>query len=276
MAFTDNCDLYAAVHEDGINLVARHIMLQRPSLFNYATQFVKDHPELACRRVAHTIDVTNHGNPLFQVVGPIPIFGADAPPVGLNFCVQLVKARIDFHPGNAINLPAELNPPLPEQHLAMEVVICGGLDCPSEKFLGSIIPTPPQGHPSEQGERGQPPPPPIVPPTRKLLCFCLDAFVVGHIELENVLGKPTLVGKVDGVDIVDIKPDALEDNINCYLRTTFELILKEKLAIPMEKLALSFPLFGLGTVTLSATANPPIAHNPAIEEDQLKVFITMS
>ena len=35
MAFTDNCDLYAAVHEDGINLIARHILRQRPSLFNY-------------------------------------------------------------------------------------------------------------------------------------------------------------------------------------------------------------------------------------------------
>jgi hypothetical protein len=28
-AFTDNCDLFAAVHEDGINRVARHIMRQR-------------------------------------------------------------------------------------------------------------------------------------------------------------------------------------------------------------------------------------------------------
>jgi hypothetical protein len=35
--FTDNCDLYGAIHEDGINRVVRHIMRQRPSLFNYGT-----------------------------------------------------------------------------------------------------------------------------------------------------------------------------------------------------------------------------------------------
>ena len=99
MAFTDNCDLFAAVHEDGINLVASHVMRQRPSLFNYATQYVVDHPGLACKPVVHTIDVTNHFNPLFSVVSPIPILGADSPPVGLNFCVQLVEAKIDFFPG---------------------------------------------------------------------------------------------------------------------------------------------------------------------------------
>ena len=32
MALTDNCDLYGAVHEDGVNRIIRHIMRQRPSL----------------------------------------------------------------------------------------------------------------------------------------------------------------------------------------------------------------------------------------------------
>ena len=45
MAFTDNCDLYAAVHEDGVNLVIRHIMRQRPSLFNYGTSDVAHNRE---------------------------------------------------------------------------------------------------------------------------------------------------------------------------------------------------------------------------------------
>jgi len=274
MAFTDNCDLYAAVHEDGINLVVRHIMRQRPSLFNYATLAVAQEPELACSKIDHTIDVTNYHNPLFTVVGPLPLFGVDAPPVGLNFCIQLAEAMIDFHPGNVINLPAELNPPLPPQHLAMKVRVCGGLDCPSMDFIDHIKPTPPQPRTQTEGKQ-PPPPPPIVPPPRRLLCFCLDAYVVAHVDLESVFGKPTLVGKVDGVDIVDIKPDNLEDSINCYLRTTFELLLKEKLAIPLEKLTLSFPLFGLGTITLMPTGNPPIPHNPAIEEDQLKAFITI-
>jgi hypothetical protein len=271
MAFTDNCDLFAAVHEDGINRVARHIMRQRPSLFNYATQYVRDHPELACHFPDQTIDVTNHGNPLFGLESPIPIFGADAPPVGLNFCAQLVDARIDFHPGNVISRPAELNPPLKPQHLAMIVKVCAGIDCPPQQFIDQIPPGSPFGNLAGREPQKQPP---LVPPTRKLICFCLTAFVVAHVELVKVAGKAYLMGKVDGVDIVDIKPDALEDGINCYLRTTMEVLLREKLTIPVEKLALSFPLFGM-PITLAPTPNPPVPNNPAVEDDQLKAFVTI-
>lgn len=31
MTFTDQCDLFGAIHEQGINLVVQHIMCQRPS-----------------------------------------------------------------------------------------------------------------------------------------------------------------------------------------------------------------------------------------------------
>lgn len=272
MAFTDKCDLFASVNEDGINLVARHIMRQRPSLFNYATQYVKDHPQLACRFPDHTIDVTNHGNPLFGLENAIPIFGADAPPVGLNFCAQLVDAKIDFHPSNVITLPAELNPPLKPQHLAMMVTICAGIDCPVQEFIDQIPPGSPFGN---LAGRDQSQPPEFVPPTRKLICFCLSAFVVAHVEMVTVAGKACLVGKVDGVDIVDIKPDELENGINCYLRTTMEVLLREKLCIPMEKLTLSFPLFNM-PITLAPTPNPPVPNNPAVENDQLKVFVSIS
>lgn len=274
MAFTDNCDLFAAIHEDGINLVARHIMRQRPSLFNYATQYIKGHPELACHPVDHTIDVANHSNPLFGEVSPIPIFGADAPPVGLNFCAQLVDARIDFYPGNKITLPAELNPPLQPQHLSMMIKVCGGIDCPIKEFIDQIPPGSP--FPSNTGiaAEGQKQPPELVPPTRKLLCFCLTAFVIAHVERVTISGQTYLLGKVDGIDIVDIKPDALEDSINCYLRTTIEVLLREKLAIPLEKLALSFPLFGM-PISLQPTPNPPVPNNPAIDDDQLKGFVTI-
>ena len=37
VALTDNCDIYAAINEAGINRVVRHAMRQRPSLFNYGT-----------------------------------------------------------------------------------------------------------------------------------------------------------------------------------------------------------------------------------------------
>jgi len=270
MAFTDNCDLYAALSEDGINRVVKHMMQQRPSLFNYATQDVAADPELACSPINPTIDVINHGNPLFGIVNPLPIVGIDAPSVALNFCAQLVEAEVDFYPGNLINLPPELNPPLPDQHLALKVRLCGGLDCPSMEFIDHIPPIPP-----DQTGVVALPKLTIVPPTRHLLCFCLDAYVVAHVDLETVFGKPTLVGKVDGVDIVDIKPDNLRESINCYLRTTFELLLKEKLALTIDKLALSFPIFG-GSFSVAPTPNPPIPNNPAIEDNQIKEFVSIT
>ena len=78
------------------------------------------------------------------------------------------------------------------------------------------------------------------------------------------------------MDIVDIEPMALEDNIVCFIKSTVNVVLREKLTIELETLMLSFPLFHLITVTLTPTPDPPIPHNPAVEDDQVKVFITIS
>jgi hypothetical protein len=138
MAFTDNCDLYGAVHEDGINRVLRHLMLQRPSLFNYATADVASNRELWCADVPHTDDVIKYGNPLFTIMPPLPLLGADSPQVVVGYCVQLTRGAIDFHPGNAINLTVELSPPLKPQRFALEFRGCGGIVCPSDKEIERI------------------------------------------------------------------------------------------------------------------------------------------
>jgi hypothetical protein len=282
MALTDNCDLYAAVNEAGINLIARHIMRQRPSLVNYATAYIAQHPNLACLAVDHTQDVTDYGNPLFHIQDPFPLLGVDAPPVALNYCAQLVDAKIDFYPGNVINLPAELSPPLPPQRFSLYARVCGGLDCPSAALVDQIDPWPP----SQQPEQSNPAKdqggdtakessvPPIVPPTRKLICFCLEAYLIGHVAIEPMFGQLMLVGHVDAVDIVDIKPDAFEDMINCYLRATIEMLLREKLTFPVTHTFLfDFSFLKLPQITVELAPNPPIPNNPAIEDDQLKIFI---
>lgn len=273
MAFTDNCDLFGAVHEDGVNHVLRHIMRQRPSLFNYATADVAPHPQLWCAKVDHTADVTKYGNPFFTIMDPLPVFGADSPPVGLGFVAQLVQAQIDFHKGNTIQLPAELSPPLPQQRFALHFRICASVECPSPELIDRI-PVGDGRHPGAT-EGKQPPKPPIVFPG-DMHCFCLDVYAIGHISRQVVAGRDALVAKVDDMDIVDIKPDALEDNLICYLKTTVNVVLREKLTVALETLMVSFPLFALATVSLSPTPDPPIPNNPAIEDDELKVFITMT
>src|SRR5262249_30356644 len=104
------------------------------------------------------------------------------------------------------------------------------------------------------------------------LCFCLDVFVVGRFELTP---NGFLVGKVVGIEIVDITPDKLESNLECYLKTTVNVVMRQRLAVALKALALSFPPLVMGTITLAPTPNPPAPNNPAIEDDQLKAFVTM-
>lgn len=270
MAFTDDCDLFVSVHEDGVNRVIRHIMRQRPSLFNYASADVASNRELWCNpKVEFTKDVINYGNPIFKVEPPFPIFGSDSPSVFIGFCAQVTKALIDFHPGNKITLPPELHPPLQPQHFSLTFQVCAGLVCPSDREVEQI----PVGGSQRPvtGAANENPPPVIL--RGRPLCFCLDVFVVGHFE--HTPGD-FLLGKVDGVEIVDIKPDPLESNLECYIRTALTVVLREKLAISYKALGLSFPLFDLATITLSPTPNPPVPNNPAVEGDQLKIFITMT
>ncbi|MGH9375982.1 MAG: hypothetical protein ACRD1J_07415, partial [Terriglobia bacterium] len=235
-----------------------------------------------CQPVDHTQDVTDYGNPLFSVESPLPLLGVDSPPVALNYCAQLTAAKIDFYPGNVINLPAELNPPLPSQRFSLYARVCGGMDCPAPDFIDQIEPWPPgqqQQEPTPGRGQGDNTPaqqsvPPIVPPTRKLICFCLDAYLIGHVAIEPMFGTLTLVGHVDDVDIVDIKPDNLEDIINCYLRATVEMLLREKLTLPVVHTFLfDFNFLKLPQITVEPAPNPPIPNNPAIEDDQLKIFI---
>ena len=272
MAFTDNSDLFASVHEDGINRVARHIMRQRPSWFNFATADVAANRELWCQIPEFTSDVTRFGNPIFTLLPYLPVIGVDSPPVGLGFCVQVAQARLDFFPSSIFELPRELGGKLDEQRLAIELRICGGISCPYSELLDRI-PVTPWNDPKRHEGRD---PPPQVQVHGKMNCFCLDAYVVAHVAREYIGGVERVVVKIDGVEIVDVEPQGLEESIECYIRTALTLFLRQKLAIPFSTLFVDFPLFGLGTVSLSPTPNPPVPNNPAIEEDQLKAFVTMT
>ena len=287
MAFTDHCDVFGAVHEDGINLVARHVRRQRPSLFNYGTQFFAAHPDLLCKKIDAHPEVIRRKNPLITVEDPLPIPGTNGL-LGLDFCLQLTEVKIDFHKGNAINLPPELNPPLQPQRLAIAAQVCGGIACPerevAEKF-GEIIASlsPPVRLPGSKEDDRRPndpknpdgPRPPIRPiPARKPLCFCLDVFAVAHVEIVGPGGAEVLVTRLDGLEIVDIKPDGLESNLECFLATTLRVGI-----LPRVRIALDTLTFELGKFAKLKVKPTPISaavpNNPAIEDDQLKVFINV-
>jgi hypothetical protein len=229
MALTDHSGLYGAIHEDGINLVVRHLMRQRPSLFNYATSVFHERPNLFCEKIEAAPSVLNAGNPLFTEQEPLPVLGAPFP-LGINFCVQLTDAQVDFHPGNVFNLPPELGD-LKEQQLALRARACAGLDCPSQEVIDEFLPAIERfllaqqqlavGQVEEKKETtaqtaaglsaGQasssaqrrfavmrapdlpinlvPKRDTIVLPARELICFCLEMFAVAHFEWGDVSGS---------------------------------------------------------------------------------------
>ena len=66
MALTSNCDLFVSVNEAGINQVVRHVMLQRPSLFNYGTVGVSRNLQLLCS----PIDAAPAASPVWVARSP--------------------------------------------------------------------------------------------------------------------------------------------------------------------------------------------------------------
>ncbi len=314
MAFTDNCDIFGAVHEDGINLIVRHIMRQRPSLFNYATAFFKQADKLLCVPIEADPRVTKAGNPLFDEQDPIPILATPVK-LGLNWCLQFTDAQIDFHPGNVFGLPAELGELAP-QRVALRLKACFGLGCPPQDIIDQILPAievlataedetehdraggrSSMGAATFAADPGRlspfgtaPTPAPnqgetIPLPTRELTCFCLELFGVAHLEWGTIGNDPQqwLKVRLDGLEIVDLQPTPMENIIECYAATVLRLGILPQISLKMEKLIFDVTKMlqeediEVGQqITLEPTPiSAAVPFNPAIEDNQLKVFVNL-
>jgi hypothetical protein len=278
MGFTDNCDIFASFHEDGFNRIINHVRQQRPSLFNYATADVANNVKLLCKTIdVHPI-VLLRNNPQVTIEDPLPIPGTN---YGVSFAVQLVELKIDFHPGDEFNLPSELNPPLDSQRLAIKMTICGGIGCPPEEIIDRLIPPPADPSDKQSKEDRTREKEPLIPlTTRELNCFCLDAYAIGGLRIANYNGNPYLEPFLDGFEIVDIKPEGLENSLECYIGLMLKLSVLPGLRILLKHAPLNLTQ-GAGdffpqptNVVLSPMpVSSALPNNPAIEKDMLKVFI---
>lgn len=266
MPLTSLSDFFANVNEEGINLISRHIMRQRPSLFNRGSAYFVQHPGSLCEPINPHPEVVRRGNPVVGLEPLLPLPGTDGQ-FGIEFFFQLVDFRIDLHPGNVIQLPVELNPPLDKQHFAGVIRVCGGIGCPGSKRLPE--PDIPRGR--KQETSGIPKREPIGLPVAKVDCFCLELFAVGHIERQNVSGQESFVPKLDGLEIVDLRPQGMEDAIECYMATAIRVGILPRLRFAIETLAIEFMGFHLGLSTVSQQ----IPFNPSVADDSLSVFLDL-
>ena len=266
MSLTEKCDIYAAIHDAGINRVVKHLMQQRPSLFNFGTSFLASNPNLLCEKIIAVPEVNRQQNPLLTILDPIPVIGlplsqSSSNNLAINFAIQLSKAEIDFHEGNIFPLPSELAP-LANQRLAAHFKVCAGLDC-----LGDLpfLRRPPNTRPS----------------TSKLECFCLDLYAIGGCKISGLAESQKIGLKIDGIEIVDLKPQGLENAIECYAKSVLNHGIFPHVAEIISKLTFGIitipPSTGSfqvsGNLQLSGTTTVP--NNPAIEDDQLKTFINL-
>lgn len=276
MAFTDHCDVFASLHEIGVNRVVRHIMRQRPSLFNYGTRLFALQPDLLCERIEPHPEVIKRGNPLLTVEEPLPVPGTGGL-YGFDFCVQIVKLEIDFHPGTFFALPIELNPPLQPQRLALRLLVCAAIVCPDDRGLEVIIKD--LEVKAQEDERkedeGRPRLPPTPLPPGKPACFCIEVIGVAHVTFDGPPGEERVCIKLMGLEIVDVRPDGLETSLECFLATTLRLAVLPRTKLPLDFLFLELGEYG----SLSLTPTPisaDVPHNPAIEDDQLSVRLDLA
>jgi hypothetical protein len=281
VAFTDRSDIFAAINEETFNRLVSQLAAQRPAMFNHATRAIAEDEEVRkrlCLPIEAHRGVLRKRQPLVTVADPLPVPGTS---FGLNFAFQIADMRVDFHPGDEFPLPPELDP-LPEQRLAVKARICGGISCPSERELEKLIPPPP---PPEDGEKKETrseekPPKELTPlPLGELLCFCLDVYAVLGVRNAEFHGTPYLQPFLTGFEIVDIEPRGLENNIECYIALVLKLAILPKLTTPLGAAGLNLAKRAPGFFTSASIAIKPapvsraLPNNPAIEKDQLRVFI---
>ncbi len=299
MPYTSNSDIYAAVQDAGTNRVVKHVMLQRPSLFNYGTALVAQDTDLLCSPIEAAPAVFAANNPLVTVIDPLPVVGTS---YAMNYAVQLTNGQIDFYPGNIITLPP--NPsPLPSQELAVHFGLCAGLGCPSDSLR---LPIPPgrllgNGTVPAMTRRAkalsthsssalrppgtgvvnpigpivpiQPQPGPIVLPTQELDCVCLDLYATAGCSIIGPVGNQSIRPQVDGIDIPELAPVGLDKALECYALVALNDGILPTLGDSISTMAfglINLPA-GIGDIQVSASTSVP--NNPAIQDDQLELFI---
>jgi hypothetical protein len=254
--FTKGCDIYFAVHENGINDVMNRAMKFLPSFFNF-TDVLSSSSSSACVQIGPDPTVAARGDPLLsRILPPASIYAPFVVPLQqsplqltplsinlpnpLGYVLQLATMQVDFNPSNAIALPSSVPHPLPSQNLAIRAKVAAGMTCPS---------------------------------SQELSCFSLDLYA--EFALKGASAQ-FLGMKMNALEIAGLKPDGLSDIIECYTEYLANQVFSW-LSLQVNNLVSGpLPFNSLGGVVKELQVSPatvPNESNPAVEGDQLKLFM---
>ena len=285
MALTSHCDIFASLSEAAFNNIVANVARQRPSMFNYGTASFAAAPQLMCHPIVLAPGLPSN-QPRVTLETPVPVPGTGGA-WGLEWCAQLTKLVLDFHPGQLVNLPPELHPPLAAQTLALQLEVCAAIACPSERVLIAIEhreadryrPLDPaaglrgRGEGKQEPPRHAPQPLPIDP--KQIHCCCLDVFALASVQRQVGPAGPVLALELNGLEIVDIKPDGLESSLECLISATIRLGVLPRLRLSVQDIILSLGTYGSLTIGLTPVS-PQVPFNPSIENNMLEVFVSVS
>lgn len=254
-----------------------------------------------CKEIEYASEVRDRrwNNPLMTEEDPLPVLGTDGL-VGLDFAVQVTDMGIDFAPPSA-------DEEFKEQQYAADVTVCAGLGCPNDETfddaLGAIeqfrdYVTNRENMSLEDAlddenllrEFGLP----IVPVSGRLQCFCLEIAVIGRVTMVD---RPTVEGPltipqspkfhIEDIRITDLDdveefslPQGLVASLECYIEVFLRLAIFPSVAESIERtvqqvLSMEIPVLTLAdvTATIELPTSSAIPHNPAIEEDELRMYV---
>jgi hypothetical protein len=248
MPYTQNCSIFAAVGEAGINTVIQDLMAQRPALFNYGTSYFNPPTVPMCNPIPAVGDVTKYHNPPFTLI-QVPTLGP-LPSNSLDICAQITTLKIDFSPFNTVTLPAGMAADVQPQQFALEATLSVGLLCAN-------------------------------PSPAHLDCFSLTFYAIGQVGITGNTSSQVLSAKVDDVEMTGINPQGLQDSINCIVMDLINHQILPNLTFAIQTVVLNLSNL-LNTTSPSATvsiyaipqlAGSAIPNNPALQTDQIQIFV---
>jgi hypothetical protein len=238
MSLTQVHDVFAAIHEDGLDDLLRRFFDARPKYLNYGSPgFV----------AGTTVNVTQM--PAIQFPGV---------PGGIDWAVKIDRPRVDAHPQSA-GLPPELDPLGPQRVSIRTVVeICvactaRGDDQPDDPHKDD----PRKDDPRKDDPHKDDPDRPIGKDLRPV-CFKVEVFAIAHAERTSSPSGDALRLVVDAIELVDLEPNELESVVECLLLQILRAVLAS-VRLPLTALR-------AGAFELVPTAGP------LVQDDQIEMF----